>query len=299
MGTKTTNINQNDNQKISLLRQNIALLNNLSEEQIKKKIYLYEELFKLDISQEKEIVQYLLLYRDLLSINEAYKPIFIKKLDMYNHFISEKNYLQFFEQYSRKNAFSKIFSLLNIIMSDLDDDITFRKRKNFIKMINEISEDEVPLENYKKSIEWKDKEIYLYNLYIQLLSSLNQKINYRKKITNINVTSTPLYKSYIKKLDSETSELEKEKIKNKMELLNLFEGEFFQSYIKYFKLFLLNIIKNLNLKFKDNKLEDTESQLLFEDFIQFLSNYEFVGKENKLIYAWNEAFVPLNFEEKK
>ena len=63
--------------------------------------------------------------------------------------------------------------------------------------------------------------------------------------------------------------------------------------------FLCSVYQNFKLKFDDLKLRDTKDQLLFEDFIQFISTYIFRNNEGIYINIWNETFIPMNKEEKK
>ena len=128
------------------------------------------------------------------------------------------------------------------------------------------------------------------------MESLNEKINYRKTIKNEKLINNELYKKYSQLLENEKNEEQREKIKTKMEYLNLFEGEFFKIYFYNFKKFLLEIKDNFYIKFKNNNLKDEKDQLLFEDFLQLLSTYEFNGNEDRLISLWNYSFVPITIE---
>ena len=120
-----------------------------------------------------------------------------------------------------------------------------------------------------------------------------------KKNKNYNIDENVLYNYYLDLLKTAKGN-ERVKIMDKMEYVNLFEGEFFYIYIKNFKKFLLGIKVNFNERFKNNKLDEIKDQLLFEDYIQLLSTYDFKDEEEEeeLVSLWNQAFVPMRFEDK-
>ena len=172
-------------------------------------------------------------------------------------------------------------------------------KKTFIKNFRELCvEEEINSFNFKKKISWKNKELYLYNIYCVFLESMDQRINYRKKIKCEGIENNKNYKNYTELLKTVEDKEEKDKIRTKMEYLNLFEGDFFKIYLPSFKQFLIDVKTNFEIKFGDNDLDNEKDQLLFEDYMQLLTNYEFNGNEGRLVALWNYSFVPMEMEEK-
>jgi len=283
----------------SLRKQCEELKDKTDIKDIENRRILYEKILEFDNSNEDDILQYMLSLLELFNRKKIDKKLFQEKLDIYTHGISNENYAKYFPEFPRKNSKTKIFDLLDLIMMDLDNDINYLKKKTFIKEFNELCYTENATKiNFKKKISWKNKELYLYNIYYVFLESLNEKINFRKTIKNEKLINNELYKKYSQLLENEKNEEQREKIKTKMEYLNLFEGEFFKIYFYNFKKFLLEIKDNFYIKFKNNNLKDEKDQLLFEDFLQLLSTYEFNGNEDRLISLWNYSFVPITMENK-
>ena len=268
-------------------------------EGIEKEKYLYEPKSEIDITNEDDVLHYICTLQELLKKKELDEKSFISKLEIYTHGISDQNYAKYFSKFQRQNSKEKIFNLLDLIMMDLDNDIMYYKKKTFFIKFSELStKEELYHLNFKKIIYWKNKELYLYNIYYNFLKSLGERINYRKKLQNKNIEENELYKFYIRNLNDQENEDERKKIKDKIEILNLIEGDFFKIYLFYFQQFLNEIKDKFEIKFKNNDLEDRRDQLLFEDFIQLLSTYEFNGNENRLASIWKYAFVPITMEQK-
>ena len=265
-----------------------------------KIINYYKDLFKEGKQKESDILQYLLELLDLLNKNEIPEKEFMYILSAYSHFISDSDYSKYFYKYKKTNAKTKIFELLDLLMSDLFNDDIYFKRTQFVIKFTEI--------NYianlskillKAKITWEKTEIYTYNLYCELVSFLNSKINYWKKRINEKIENLPLYKLYVNLLKTETDKKEIELLNSKMENLKLIEGNFFNKYIINLQYFLNGIIENLNSKFKYNDLNLNENKLLFEDFLQLLSNYEFEIKDTRLINLWNDTLSPMTNYDKE
>lgn len=268
-------------------------------EVIKEKIFLYEKLFEVENTNEEEIFQYMLSYLKLYKRNEKEKKEFEMKLKIYQQGISDQHYKIYFYEYPRINSKEKIFNLLKLISKDLENDITYKKKKEFINEFNAIIKKEEETKfTFKNAVDWGNEELYSYNLYSNLLDSLDQKINYYKEAENLKAKKHSLYQKYEKSLEKTENKFEKENILKKMKYLNLFESIFFEEYIKYFRRFLSRIKTNLDKRFKNNNLSKEKDQLLFEDFIQLLCTYSFNGNEERLIQLWNQAFVPMTLEEK-
>lgn len=210
-----------------------------------KIINYYKDLFKEGKQKESDILQYLLELLDLLNKNEIPEKEFMYILSAYSHFISDSDYSKYFYKYKKTNAKTKIFELLDLLMSDLFNDDIYFKRTQFVIKFTEI--------NYianlskillKAKITWEKTEIYTYNLYCELVSFLNSKINYWKKRINEKIENLPLYKLYVNLLKTETDKKEIELLNSKMENLKLIEGNFFNKYIINLQYFLNGIIEN-------------------------------------------------------
>ena len=302
MGNSDNKKKQEVTEDVKDIRKKLKNLEETEEttETIKEKICLYEKLFEFENTNETDIFQYMLSYLKLYKKNEKTKEEFEMKLNIYKHGISDQHYKTYFNEYPRINSKEKIFNLFKLISKDLEDDITYKKRKEFINEFNAlIKKEEETKFTFNNIVDWENEELYSYNLYLNLLDSLNQKINYYKDAPNLKFKkNNNLYQKYEELLKKTTDELKKEKILEKMQNLNLFEGIFFKEYIKYFSLFLSRIKTNFDKRFKDNNLLEEKDQLLFEDFIQLLCIYSFNGNEERLIILWNQAFIPLTLEEK-
>ena len=125
---------------------------------------------------------------------------------------------------------------------------------------------------FKEKLTWKNKALYIYNLYMYLLKTLLRQLNaFKEKSKYIDAKDSNKYKykyKYLKNLlDVESDEHEKQKLIENIQNINFLEGEFFDSYIKYFRDFLININSNLKKKFENNKFTTEEDQTILEDLI--------------------------------
>ena len=273
------------------------------EEEKKIKIFgglnYNKELFKDGKLQENYILQYLLTLLKLLNENKIKQKQFEYILSAYSHFIKDSNYRKYFGKYNKKNAKDKIFEFLDLLQCDLFGNDIYSKRTEFIFKIAEIYYiAKLSGILFKVKITWEKKEIYIYNLYCEFVSFINSKLNYWKKVKNKNIENLPLYKYYEDLLKKETDKKQIEDINSKMENLNLIEGIFFNKYINNLQYFLKEIYNNFVYRFKDNDFNQDEDKLLFEDYLQLLSNYDFEVDDRRLINLWNEIFKPMSFNEK-
>ena len=298
MSEKKESVNTDEN-KIDNIRKKCKALENEDEpDKIRERIEYYEELFEYNNTEEDDIFQYMLSFQKLLNKNEILENEFVAKLEIYKKGISDDKYSIYFKKYPRENSMRKIYNLLELLCSDLDADIFYYKRKTFIVNIGDLSsDDETSKFIFKGKVSWNNKELYLYNLYSTLLSSINKKIDVAKKTKVKDIENIPIYAYYQEKLKT-VNVTEKDKIKSLMENVNLCEGKLFNTYIKYFKIFLIEVKDNFNEKFENNNLDNIKDKLLYEDFIQFLCSHNFQRKELNLINLWNQAFVPMKFEDK-
>ena len=262
-----------------------------------KLISLYEKIFEYDNTKEDDNLEYLLLFNQQYQKGIIDKKAMKTKLDIYNIFISDDNYNNNFPEFERKNSREKIFCLILLIKDiDLANDENRKKGKDFIKSLEELNE-EIDSFNikFKRQITWENKQLFLYNLYMSLVESFKQKINYYKNSFSPKASESKifheLYEKYIIKR-SQGEEEEKKKILKELNLVKLIEGEFIPLYISNLKYFLECVHSKFEKKFKNNTFKDEEDKNIFEDYIQFLISYDFEIFNKKFINLWNETFIP-------
>ena len=250
-----------------------------SEDKNEKKL-LFEQLLKEDNINEEYNISYLLFIQ-----NDINFETILKEKQIY---ISDTNYKKYFKEYLkiRKSAKIKILDYLNLIKNsklDEKDD----KKQLFFKLFGLILLESKNIIKPKKEITWKNEELYLNNLYKQLLESI----------------SLLIIQNYTKEEIIDENENIKFIINNFEKLEDQFiDGDFFNLYIYSFKNFLINIDNNFKIRFKitENQIDlsDMESKILFEEYIQFIFSYPFCNKEENLLSIWNETFVSLNKSQK-
>ena len=138
------------------------------------------------------------------------------KLDIYNIFISDDNYNNNFPEFERKNSIEKIFSLIILIKDiDLENDENRKKGKDFIKTLEKLN-DEIDSFNrkFKSQITWDNKELYLYNLYMSLVESFKQKINFYKHRFSPKASESKLFQELCEKYINLHAQGEEEEKKN-------------------------------------------------------------------------------------
>ena len=78
-----------------------------------------------------------------------------------------------------------------------------------------------------------------------------------------------------------------------------YKGNLFTSFLPNLKKFLKFIDHNFNKRFNNLEFKDMDEKLLFEQYILFLSSYNFNHIEKRLYDIWNETFVTLSQNQKK
>ena len=295
-------IRKNKEKQMKILYDEIKLLksnNKLSN--LEQLILTYEKLFEYDNTNENDVLQYLLLFKEKLKEGKIEKKDMKEKLDIYNIFISDDNYKQHFQEYKRVNSFTKINNLIKILKSDLTDDNYYLKRKAFIDKINDLKEKENTYNSsnvkFKQEILWKNKELYLYNIYMNYLETLILKIKYHKKSFSSLALNNKIY------LDKQKEFIitKDKKLYEELQSLKIYEGEFMKIYIDNLQNFLNEVDTRYKLRFlndPNNYLINEEDKNIFEDYIQFLSSYNFDGKDMpSIINLWKETFVSLTHDE--
>ena len=290
-------IRKNDEEQLKKLKEELNQLKENKElDSIDALILTYEKIFEIDNTNEEDVLNYLLLFLTKLKEGKIDEKYMEDKLDIFNIFISDENYIKYFQAYERVNSITKINNLIELLKTDLDNDDNFIKRKEFIDKIYDLKEKSNTFYSsnikFKRSITWKNTELYLFNIYMNFLESLVEKIDfYKNKISNMALESKVFLEKQI-----EYSNSKDEKVFKELQNLIIYEGEFIKIYIKYFQSFLEKTENNYNMRFPNNInfLNKEEDRIIFEDYIQFLSSYNFNGKETHTIANfWNETFVQI------
>ena len=284
--------------KINLLKEKINKSDDISL--IEKSIINYEKIFEIDNTKEEDILEYLLLNFKLFHLHHLIDQKNMEsKLDQYNAYISDEKYNEHFSNFhKRTSSLVKIFNLINLLETDLDkDDKNMSKRKKFINNIIQLEENEKNNIKSTHIITWENKELFLYNLYMMLIENFIQKINYHKATTSSKVINSQEYHELFDKYILVKGKEEKKQALNKLQLFNVIIGEFFTSYILNLQSFLIKVNDKFEKRFKNNNFILKEDQYIFEDYIQFLCSYEFKIVDDRIIYLWNETFIPNTKEE--
>ena len=290
-------IRKNNEEQLRKLKEELNQLKENKElDSIDALILTYEKIFEIDNTNEEDVLNYLLLFLTKLKEGKIDEKYMKDKLDIFNIFISDDNYIKYFQAYERVNSITKINNLIELLKTDLDNDDNFIKRKEFIDKIYDLKEKSNTFYSsnikFKRSITWKNTELYLFNIYMNFLESLVEKIDfYKNKISNMALESKVFLEKQI-----EYSNSKDEKVFKELQNLIIYEGEFIKIYIKYFQSFLEKTENNYNMRFPNNInfLNKEEDRIIFEDYIQFLSSYNFNGKETHTIANfWNETFVQI------
>ena len=288
--------------KIKLLKEKINKSDDISL--INESILTYEKIFEIDNTKEIDILEYLLLFFKLFHFYHLIDLGTMKsKLDLYNAFISDEKYNQHFNNFDKRtNSFTKILNLIELLKTDLgDDDKNMSKRKKYIHNIIELDEKEKEKNNtkYTHIITWENKELFLFNLYMMFLESLSQKINFYKTATSSNALNSKEYHELFDKYILAKGKKGEEQALNEFQLFNVIIGEFFTSYVLNLQTFLKKVNNKFEKRFKNNNFISEDDKYIIEDYIQFLSSYEFKIVDDRITYFWNETFIPYTKEEKE
>ena len=269
------------------------------------KITLYQDIIKLDNTKEKYILEYLKYIQTISKYDEKYQKLFISELKKLHVCISDENYkLYFINVFERKNAINKILDFINMIIkiNDLFNSNNLKFKAKFLDDLDILIQKEREIDfHINKKLTWENKELYLYTLYMSLINSMAHIIDFysndKTKIESISKLDN--YKYYENFLQNETDDAKKEEYSKKLGVIILIEGNYFKKYLKNYNYFLKNLEHNFKAKFDNFELKNKDDQILFENYLQFISNYLFNGNENELIIYWKETFVPLTLEEKE
>ncbi len=244
------------NEKMKNYQDQIEDLLKRIEKEVDKneKKNLYERLLELDDVKEDYSFSYLkFLYNEM---KEEYE----KKISKLIIGISD-NKLNELGISNRKNSKTKIIEYIYFLkdskLSKTEDKLKFYF--NILTLIK--NEKNIEFET-KKEITWENEELYLFNLYIFLLDSINKKMVENSNEEKIDVTNE------------------------------------FDEYITKLQIFLNDIHQNFITRFKNFELKNMDDKTLFEDYIQFLGTYDFTTEIGQYTILWKETFVPLTQEQK-
>ena len=277
---------------------------------IEKEIKVYYNIFKYDNTKEKDNLQYLLLHYILYKLKKIDEREMKNKLDLFQIFISDDNYDKYFSKFhQRENSLTKIFNLIELLKNknvftkenENDGEKNIKLRKNFISDILNLDLKEKKNIKFKKSINWDNIELYLYNLYMMFLTSLIQQINNHKISMNSSVINSEEYHKLFEEYILAENEKEKEEKLNELQLLKVYKGEFMNIYMAQLNIILNDVNENFTARFRKNKFKSEDDKCIFEDYIQFLSSCKFDSKSlclSDIINFWKETFIQMKNEEK-
>ena len=238
------------------------LFDKITEKEENKQIEdLYKQLMARNDTKEEYILSYLLFLKK--TDEEKFNLILIEK----QHYISEENYDKNFDGIieDRKCARQKFLDLIELLANCSLDSIPEKSSIYLSLLILGKKEPKQKLKT-KHEITRENKELYLINLYLFFLNAILKTLNKY----NDDFVGTEEY----------------------------FNTFFFNNYIISLHKFLRKVYNNFKVRFGDLKLENEEDQLLFEDFVEFISTYPFRQCDDKYCNIWNETFCPINKEEK-
>ena len=269
-------------------------------------------------------------YLKLLNSVEK-EDTFIQNLKKYEGSITSKLINENFKKYeniiNKIDALHKINSLI-ISIADLNSYILPEQEERLEKIIYEIKSQKKYKLNFQL-LPSDNLELYLFNLYQVICSSIYEKIN-QLKVNNLYKYESKEEKLYDMKKTKEISlmidhykELEKyignkndenydEKQKElkqltseitskkkELELFQIIHSKNFQKYIKGFNIFYNELSVYLNKKFFKNENSKEFDIKLFEKFVHTISNYDFNYLDDDNITIWKESLEELSIEDIK
>lgn len=293
-----SDICKSNEEQIRLIYEEINELKANEQDKIEELILTYEKLFEHKNPNEEDVINYLQLFLEKLKKKKIEKNDMQKMLNIYGVFISEDNFAKYFPEFSRVNSLTKINNLFELLKTDLNDDIDMKKRKEFIKQLYNLREEPIYNSKFKDAVNWENPELYLFVLYMNFVYALIKKADYYKE----NFSSMALQNKLVLEKQKEIYNSPIKELIDEFNIMKLCEGEFCKKYISYLHDFLKAVEKNYNKRFGNNLywIKSEENRLIFEDYFQFLSSYNF--KENNFFPItdfWQETFSPISDDEKK
>ena len=298
----------NYKKKIGQIQKDINNSNNINQT-----IKLYKDILAIDNTEEKNILEYLLYLKNLEENKKGVSNHFPVELEKYQICISDANYSLYFKNKERKSARKKFQDFFEKIknFSPVDKN----SKEDFLIYIRNLALEIIKIDFHNnKKVTWDNEELYLTYLFNAWILSISfTAVDYYENIKN--KPQIENNNEYIKLNEFLKKELEEkvEDVENKNELLvkkeenirkikfslfniALLNSEFYY-YIANIHEFLIRVETTFNKKFGKLELDNINDKMLFEDFIHFLSTYDF--KTTEYISYWNEIFVPLDEDDKR
>ena len=163
--------------KKDLIKEIIKEINTTDNKE--KKLKLFQSILQIDNTQSEIIIEYLLLVKQIRGLNDNKLNPIVEIFTYINH-IPLKEFNTNFLDITKKeySSIDKLLLFLNNILNQNWIKATFNERKKFINFLNTLIKEE--LQNVKNTniITWENSELYIYNLYYELLEQIKKKIVY-------------------------------------------------------------------------------------------------------------------------
>ena len=98
---------------------------------------------------------------------------------------------------------------------------------------------------------------------------------------------------------SEQAEKEAKFYIQKINAFKMLHNKNIKTFFKKFVIFFKRIYKELNSRFPDYNIKDEKDIKLFENFVFFIGNYDFIKYDTIYKEIWKESLLELDIEEKK
>ena len=250
-------------------------IENTNDKEIK--YLIYKDILKIDNTDRNIVRQYLLLVKEIRKITNKDQSL-IEEIKMYiNHFPPEE-FNKYFGDFCEKktSSMSKILMILKKILSKDWVNTSYEEKKSIISFFYKCIKGGKYIIKNTSPITWKNDELYIYNLYLQFLSQINEKIVYYQSQNTIDGIEI-------------TEELIK-KIKENRKLLVLIEGNFFKKYLPKFNYFLTGIKDTYLKELSTMTFEDEKNKNVFDYFMLFISHYNFENITIMKCLVWESSF---------
>ena len=106
-------------------------------------------------------------------------------------------------------------------------------------------------------------------------------------------------KNNYKNTMSEQAEKEAKFYIQKINAFKMLQNKNIKTFFKKFVMFFKSIYKELNSRFPDYNIKDEKDIKLFENFLFFIGNYDFIKYDTIYKEIWKESLLELDIEEKK
>ena len=284
----------------------MEVINNTNDKE--KKLKLYKDILKIDNTDRQTVYEYLILIKQMTEGTFKNEEPLKEIITYIHHFPLEQYNKEFIGFNEKKNSsIEKILLILNKILSKEWIKSTLEEREDAIKFfLKAIEDDKFELKN-TSPITWENDELYIFNLYLVLITQIHLKMEYYISLDNINemelkseniIKYDKLIKKYEDELKvkncSEKSIDNSKKLIEKYKLLKeyylLIEGNFFKKYLSKFSIFLQEIQDTYLKKLSTIKFVNEEDKNIFEYFMLFISYYNFESISRDICSVWKCSF---------